>query len=75
MRIQVKVIPMAKSESVTREANEYVVRVKEPAKEGRANKAVIKLLANHFGISQGSLEIIHGKTRRNKTVEIFDKKK
>ena len=74
MRIQIKVIPMAKSESVIREANGYVVRVKEPAKEGNANKAVIKLLANYFGVSQGSLDIIYGKTSRNKIVEISDVK-
>ena len=70
MKIRVKVVPNAKTEGVIKEDNGFVVRVKEPAKEGRANNAVIRLLAEHFGASKGSIIILSGLKSRNKVVEI-----
>jgi len=46
MKIQVKVKPNSKTEELSREGDSFIVRVKEPPKEGKANQAVIKLLAD-----------------------------
>ena len=73
MKIQVKVVPKAKVSSVVREANMFIVRVKEPAKEGKANRAVIKLLADYLKIPQSAMVIIRGIGSRNKVIEIPDK--
>jgi len=70
MKIRVKVIPNSKVEGVVKEGDRFLVRVKEPAKEGKANKAAVKLLAEHFGVSQRQVVISTGLGSRNKVIEI-----
>jgi uncharacterized protein (TIGR00251 family) len=70
MKISVKVFPNSKTEEVVKEGDRFLVRVKEPAKEGKANRAVIKLLADHFDVSQSSIIILSGFKNRNKIIEI-----
>jgi len=70
LKIQVKVKPNSKTEEASREGDGFVVKVKEPPKEGRANQAVVKLLAAHFGVSQSQVKILSGFTSKNKVVEI-----
>ena len=73
MKIQVKVKPRSKTEDVTKEmdGNVYVVRVKEPPVEGKANRAVLKLLARHFGVPESRLRIVSGLSSKNKVVEVM----
>jgi uncharacterized protein len=71
MKISVKVFPNSKTEEVVKEGDRFLVRVKEPAKEGKANRAVVRLLAEHFGVSQGSVIIVSGFKNRNKVVNIL----
>jgi len=70
MKIQVKVKPNSKTEELSREGNSFIAKVKEPPKEGRANQAVIRLLAEHFGVSQSQVNILSGFRSRNKVVEV-----
>jgi len=70
MKIQVRVKPNSKTEGVSREGDSFIVQVKEPPKEGRANRAVIKLLAEHFGVPQSQVKILSGFKSKNKVVEI-----
>ncbi len=70
MKIRVKVTPNSKTESVSKEGDLFVVRVKEPPKEGKANRAVVKLLADYFGVSQRQVLILSGYSSRNKVIEI-----
>ena len=72
MKIQVKVKPNSKIEEVSQEGDSFVVKVKEPPKEGKANQAVIKLLAQHFGVSQSQVKIASGFKSKNKVIEIAD---
>ena len=73
MRIPVKVKPRSKTEGVTKEmdGDVYVVRVKEPPIEGRANRAVVKLLAKHLGVPESRLSIVSGLTSKNKVIEVM----
>ena len=73
MKIQVKVKPNSRTEEVSQEADSYIVRVKDPPREGKANLAVIKLLAEHFGVPKSQVRIISGLRSRNKVIEIVDK--
>jgi uncharacterized protein len=71
MQITVKVTPNAKSPSIVRaDDGSYKVRVDARAVEGRANKRLIELLAEHFGVSKHGVRILRGENSRNKVIEI-----
>ncbi len=70
MKVQVKVKPNSKTAEVIQESDGLVVKVKEPPREGKANQAVIKLLAKYFGVSQSQVKIVAGFRGRSKVVEI-----
>jgi uncharacterized protein (TIGR00251 family) len=72
MKIRVKVKPRSKTEELSREGDSFIAKVKEPPKEGKANQAVIKLLAEHFGIPQSRVRILSGFRSRNKVVEVAE---
>jgi hypothetical protein len=72
MKIQVKVKPRSKTEELSREGDGFIVKVKEPPKEGKANQAVIKLLAEHFGVPQSQVRILSGFRSRNKVIEVAE---
>ena len=78
MKIFVKTKPKAKENKVTppplklmpdREEC-YTVSVKEQPVEGRANEAIIKLLAEHFKVSRSRVRLISGATSKRKMFEI-----
>jgi uncharacterized protein (TIGR00251 family) len=71
MRINVGVRPNAKEEKIEKidDAN-FSIWVKEPPIEGRANKAVLRVLADYFGVAQINIRIVFGYTSRNKIIEI-----
>jgi len=73
MKIQVKVKPSSKTEDISREGYSFIVKVKEPPKEGKANQAVIKLLAEHFGVPQSQVRILSGFRSRNKIIEVAER--
>ncbi len=70
MKIQVKVKPNSRTEGVTQEGNSFAVKVKEPPKEGKANQAVIKLLAEYFGVPRSQVRILSSFKSRSKIVEV-----
>ena len=72
MKIQVKVKPNSRTEEVNREGDSYIVRVKEPPREGKANLAVVKLLAKHFSVPKSHVRIVSGLTSRAKVIEIAE---
>jgi len=72
MKIRVKVKPSSRTEEVSHEGNSFVVKVKEPPKEGRANRAVIELLAKHFGVPRSRVRILNGLTSKNKVIEVVE---
>jgi uncharacterized protein (TIGR00251 family) len=73
MKIQVKVRPNSRTEEVSQERESFIVKVKEPPKEGKANQAVIKLLAEHFGVPQSQVRILSGFNSKNKVVDIVER--
>ena len=70
-RIAIKIIPSAKKEELIKEGeNHYKIKVRAQAVEGRANEAMIKLLAEYFDVSKSQIKIVRGEFARNKIVEI-----
>jgi hypothetical protein len=73
MKIQVRVKPNSRTEEVSRRGDSFVVKVKEAPKEGKANQAVIRLLAEHFGVPQSQVRILSGFKSKTKVVEVAQK--
>jgi uncharacterized protein (TIGR00251 family) len=72
MKIQVKVKPSSKTEELSQEGASFIIKVKEPPKEGKANQAVVKLLAEHFGVPQSQVRILSGFRSRDKVIEVTE---
>jgi len=72
IQVKVKVKPNSRTAEVSREGDSFIVKVKEPPKEGKANQAVIKLLAGHFGVPQSQVRILSGLKSRNKVIEVAE---
>lgn len=71
MKIFLKVKPGSKQEKIEKISdNIFTVWVKEPPIEGRANEAVVKVLAEYFGVSKSQVRISHGATGRMKMAEV-----
>ncbi len=72
MKINIKVKPNSKQEKVEKiSTTEFVLWVKAPAREGKANEAVIKLLSAYFGLAKSRINIVQGTSSKNKVVEII----
>lgn len=71
MKIKVKVFTRSAKEEVVQQLDGYTVRVKAAPQDGKANEAVIRLLARHFGVARSAVRIASGLTVRNKIVEIM----
>ncbi len=70
MKIQVKVIPKSSREELVASGDIIKAYVKEAPDKGKANKALIELIAKEYGIRKSNVRIIRGETSRDKVVEI-----
>ncbi len=69
--IRVKVTPRSsRTEIAGRENDVYRVKLTDPPVEGRANKALIALLAEKLRIPKRDIEIVSGDKGRLKTVRV-----
>jgi len=72
VRISVKAKTNAKKELVEKISDkEFVVSVKEPPVDGRANWAICRSIADYFGVSSSRVNVISGQSAKNKIVEII----
>ena len=71
MRFTIKTKPGAKRDFVEKiDASHLTVSVRARAKDGEANEAVEKLLAEYFCVTKSCVQIVHGHSSRQKIVEI-----
>ena len=71
MKIKIRVVPNSKKESIQQiDSTTYKIKVREKAIEGRANEAVLRLIAKHVGISMADVKIVHGFKSREKVISI-----
>jgi len=67
----IKVVPGAKKTRVVgRYGNAIKVQVGAPPEDGKANRAVLELLAAALGVKPQQLSITRGQTQPRKTVEV-----
>ena len=70
-RITVRVIPNASaSEVVGRELGVLKVKITASPVDGKANEALIEVLAEHYDVPKSSITIVKGHTSKIKIVEI-----
>ncbi len=69
--LRVKVKPGARVDELTElDDGTWQARVKAPPVDGKANAAVIALVARHFGVPKASVQIKSGASGRLKLVTI-----
>jgi len=70
MKILVKVKPASKINIIKKiNDNQINISVKEPPVQGKANQAVIKLLAEYFKVMPKQIKILSGWSSKNKIIE------
>jgi uncharacterized protein (TIGR00251 family) len=73
MYIKVKITPGAKKELITVvSATSYTISVKEPAEQNRANRRLVELIAEHYGISAKQVKLISGHHSPSKILSVPD---
>lgn len=73
MKKQIQVKPNAKQARITEEADgTLTVRLTSAPVDGKANRELIGLLANYFGVAKRNVSICVGTTARRKIVEISE---
>jgi len=74
--IAVRLTPKASADRIGEmrklpDGNEQLaVYVTAPADKGKANEAMLRLLAKHLGVAVSRLKIVRGETSRNKLVKV-----
>ncbi len=68
--INVRVQPKASRAKIKVEKEHLKIWVTEPPVDGKANRAVVELLAKKLGVRKAQVEIKSGETSRNKVVII-----
>ena len=71
--LRVKVKPNSRVEEfVALDSGDFEARVKAPPVDGKANAALIALIAHHFGLRKAQVSIKSGASARQKLVQLHD---
>ncbi len=71
MKISLKVQPKSSREEVIKDGDANLkVYIKQAPVDGKANKAMIRVLAGYYKVRKASIRIVTGGSCRNKIVEI-----
>jgi len=71
VRISVAVKPNSKEASVEKTGERtFLVRLKSPPKDGKANAELVGILGKYFGVPKSRITISRGVSGRNKTIDI-----
>ena len=69
--LSLRVVPGARLERTAIENGTLKIWLSTAPEDGKANKAVLVILAKLLGISVSQLEITHGQTARDKRVRVL----
>lgn len=71
VRLDVKAVPGARRDEVAGWLGDRLkIRISAPPEGGRANSAIVRLLATELGLKAGAVEIVRGPAAAEKTVLI-----
>jgi uncharacterized protein len=70
-RITIRLQPRAARDEVVGERDgRIVIRVTAPAVDGRANAALVALIADRAGVAKAAVRLLRGETSRDKVVGV-----
>jgi uncharacterized protein len=70
-KLSIQVKPQARKQSITKiSEQEYQIAVQAAPVAGKANEAVVELLAKYFPVPKSSVKVLRGQSSRKKLVEI-----
>jgi uncharacterized protein len=69
-RLRLRVSPAARGGGIARHGDGWKVRVGAAPEGGKANDAVLELLADRLEIPRSSLKLVSGRSGRDKIVEL-----
>lgn len=73
MLIHIKIFPDAKEDLVeAKTETSFLVHVREPAEQNRANKRMIELLSKYFQKPTGRFRILTGHHQPSKIIEVIE---
>lgn len=71
--IKVKIVPGSSKNKIVGVYNDALkITIAAPPVEGKANKKCITYLAKYFDVAKSKVEIISGKSSKNKLIKIYD---
>lgn len=71
MKIFVKAKPNSKEEKLQKISDShYIILIKEPPVQGRANAAIIRVVADYFKVNHSQVNIVSGRFSKSKIIEI-----
>ena len=71
VRLRVHVTPGAREEGIVGwHGGSLRVKVRVRPQKGRANQALLRMLARRLGVAPANLSIVHGAASRDKLVEV-----
>jgi uncharacterized protein len=69
--LDIRVLPRSsRNEIVGKQDDVYRIKLTSPAIEGKANKALITLLAKRLGLPKAKIQIVSGERSRTKRIRI-----
>jgi uncharacterized protein (TIGR00251 family) len=72
-QLRLTVVPGAARNSLSRREDGSIrVRVAAPAREGKANRELLRYLASVLGVPRSAVSLRHGETSRYKVVSVSD---
>ena len=73
MLIHVKIKPDSKEDKIVQKnETSFIVHVKEPAEENRANKKMVELMAEKFKVVKSKVRIVTGHHQPSKILDILE---
>ena len=72
MQMKIRVQPKAGRNAIEVAGDKVTLRVTAAPEGGKANDAVVALLAKRLGVAKGRVGIVRGHKSRDKTVQIDD---
>jgi uncharacterized protein YggU (UPF0235/DUF167 family) len=69
-RLEINVKPGHARTCLRREERGWILGIREPARDGLANRGVVRALSDFLGVSVSSVSIVRGEGSRVKMIEI-----